>query len=185
MERGLMTPEQLYAALLNAPKKFWDFQKGLGSDPGLPKEMSSAKLLDCICDGADGHVVEGDRNKTAECILRYRQNMAQFSRELCCGDDVVFEALRSVSDFNKTVDGLSEESAAFNVSCQPDYYWKVIEERRKKIPGPRPWGPTQVFRATCLYCRHCAILSPLGALAILRPHGASAILREDELRAMS
>ena len=58
-------------------------------DAGSRGIVSSANLLDCICD-CNGHVVEGDSMKTGEVILRYRQAMAQFSRELVCGDDVVF-----------------------------------------------------------------------------------------------
>ena len=61
--------------------------------------------------------------------------MAQFSRELVCGDDAVFDALRSVSNFNSTVEGLSVESAASKVSRHPDHYWKAIQERRRGIPG--------------------------------------------------
>ena len=50
-------------------------------------------------------------------------------------EDVVFDALRSVSKFNSTVVGLSVESAAFKVSRHPDHYWKAIQERRRGIPG--------------------------------------------------
>ena len=65
----------------------------------------------------------------------YRQAMAQFPRELVCGDSVVCDALRSVSKFNSTVEGLGVESAAFKVSQNPDHYWKAVQERRKEIPG--------------------------------------------------
>ena len=133
MVKGVMTSEELSAAFVNAPRAFWDFQEGLEKDAGSRGVVSSANLLDCICD-CDGHVVEGDSTKTGEVILRYRQTMAQFPRDLVCGDDVVFEALRSVSNFNKTVPELSPESAAFKVAQQPDHYWRAIQARRSGLP---------------------------------------------------
>ena len=108
---GVMTSKELSAALVSAPKAFWYFQKSLEKDAGSRGVVSSANLFDCICD-CNGHVVEGDSTKTGDVILRYRQAMAQFHRELVCGNDIVFDALRSVSNFNSTVEGLSVESAA-------------------------------------------------------------------------
>ena len=140
MVKGVMTSEELSAALVNAPKAFWDFQESLEKDAGSRGVVSSANLLDCICD-CNGHAVEGDSTKTGDVILCYRQAVAQFPRELVCGDDIVFDALRSVSNFNSTVEGLSVESAAFKVSRHPDHYWKAIQERRSGIPGAEGAAP--------------------------------------------
>ena len=64
--------------------------------------VSWAGLLKCICND-DGSLREGDSQKTAGLILRHRQDMATVSVQLCCGEEVVFNALRSISEFNSTV----------------------------------------------------------------------------------
>ena len=123
------TPEELSAAVVNAPKLFWDFQEILEKDAGSAEVVSSAGLLDCICNN-DGSLFEGDSQKTAGHILRHRQDMATVPLELCCGDEVVYDAMRVVSNFNGTIGGLDEASAAYKVSVIPDHYWRVYEERR-------------------------------------------------------
>ena len=108
----------------------------LGKDPGSAEVVSSAGLLDCICNN-DGSLLEGDSRKTAGRILQHRQDMATVPVELCCGDEVVYDALRSVSKFNGTIGKLSVSSAAYNVSVRPDHYWSVIEERRTVLDQAR------------------------------------------------
>ena len=129
MEKVEMTPEEFSAAVVNAPKLFWDFQEILGKDAGSAEVVSSAGLLDCLCN-TDGSLLEGDNRKTAGLILRHRQDMATVPVELCCGDEVVYDALRSVSKFNGTIGRLDKASAACKVSVRPDHYWRVYEERR-------------------------------------------------------
>ena len=120
MEKVEMTSEELSAAPVNAPKLFWDFQEVLGKEAGSAEIVSSAGLLDCICNN-DGSLFEGDSRKTARHILRHRQVMATVPVKLCCGDEVVYDAMRSVSEFNGTIDGLDEASAAYKVFVKPDH----------------------------------------------------------------
>ena len=115
----------------------------LEKDPGSVEVVSAASLLDCICysdgslEGGGSTEDRGAHFTTQSPTLCLRQpEMAKVSRDLCCGDAMVYEALRSVSNFNATMDGLGADSTAFKVAAEPpDYYWKGIEERRKRTPG--------------------------------------------------
>ena len=95
MDKTVMTPEELSAAAVNAPKLLWDFQKILRKEAGSAEAVSSAGLLDCICNN-DGSLLEGDPQKTALLILQHRQAMATIPARLCCGEEVVYDAIRSV-----------------------------------------------------------------------------------------
>jgi len=134
-----MTSEELSAALKNAPRAFWEHQEYFEKDAGDIEVVSSASLLDCICN-PDGSLLVGDSRETAGFIVRHRQEMAEVPLELVCGDEVVFEALRSLSKFNSTIGGLSEESAAHKVAVRPNCYWDRIEERRKAMGRPAGRG---------------------------------------------
>ena len=133
-----MTPEELSAAVVNAPKSFWDFQEVLGKYAGSAEVLSSADLLDCICN-TDGSLLERDSRKIAGLVLRHRQDIATVPVELCCGDEAVYDVLRSKSKFNGTIGGLDEASAAYKVSVRPDHYWRVYEQRRN-VPGQASGG---------------------------------------------
>ena len=50
-----MTPEELSAAVVNAPKAFWGLQEGLQNDPESHEKVSSPNMFDCNCDFDDGH----------------------------------------------------------------------------------------------------------------------------------
>ncbi|MCG3769690.1 MAG: hypothetical protein JW384_00819 [Nitrosomonadaceae bacterium] len=129
MDKTVMTPEELSAAAVNAPKLLWDFQKILRKEAGSAEAVSSAGLLDCICNN-DGSLLEGDPQKTALLILQHRQAMATIPARLCCGEEVVYDAIRSVSMHNRTVVGLDVESAAYKTSVRPGYFWEAYDGRR-------------------------------------------------------
>ena len=67
MEKTVMTPAELSAAAVHAPKLFWDFQGILRKEAGSAEAVSSAGLLDCICN-SDGSLLEGDSQKTVGLI---------------------------------------------------------------------------------------------------------------------
>ena len=67
MEKTVMTPAELSAAVVNAPKLLWDFQAILRKEAGSAEAVSSAGLLNCICNN-DGSLLEGNSQKTAGLI---------------------------------------------------------------------------------------------------------------------
>ncbi len=71
MEKTVMTPAELSAAAVNAPKLLWDFMKILRKEAGSAEAVSSAGLLNCICN-SDGSLLEGDPQKTAGLIHQHR-----------------------------------------------------------------------------------------------------------------
>ena len=77
-----MTPAELFAAKVNALKLFLDFQEILRKEAGSAEVVSSAGLLDCICN-IDGSLLEGDSQKMSRLIYQHRQDMATFPMVLC------------------------------------------------------------------------------------------------------
>ena len=67
MEKVVMTPAELPAAKVNAPKLFWDFQEILRKEAGSAKVVSSAGLLFCIklCN-TDGSLREERQSENVE-----------------------------------------------------------------------------------------------------------------------
>ena len=93
-------------------------------------------MLDCLrCRG----LVIGDPEKTAQGILKHRRGMARVPDVLPMSEDLVYEAMCDVSQHNKTVVGLSGESAAVRTALQPDYFWRVNQIRRGSAVGYHSW----------------------------------------------
>ena len=131
-----MTPEEVSAASVNAPKGFWNHFQGRERDPGVDTTaVSSSVLLQLIVNEVDGRVITSDSTKTADLILQHKRQMAQIPRELPVPDYVVYEALRSVAVHN-FMPGLSRDSTAFKTMGVPDYFWRKTEERRHGVQQP-------------------------------------------------
>ena len=144
-----MTPQELSAASVNAPKGFWDHFGAIQQEPGFINSISSGVLLELIVDENDGSVITADGTKTADLILQHRRKMAQIPRVLPVPDHVIYEALRSVQTHNRSVEDLSCESTAFKLGKVPDLLWRKTEERRYGVQHAQlsPADPQRPERA--------------------------------------
>ena len=80
-----------------------------------------------------------DTEKTAGVVHDHRKDMAQVPVVLPMPEARVYEALRDVSQHNKTVLGLSGDSAAARTALQPDCFWSVNQIRREVDVGYDSW----------------------------------------------
>ena len=117
-----VTAEAMAAAKVNAPQEYWSRLAVLKHDNGAPAVVSAVCMLSCV---RRRGVIINDPTKTADEILEHRREMAQVPDVLPMSEVLVYEALCDVSQHNKTVVGLSGDSAAAKTVLQPDCFWSV------------------------------------------------------------
>ena len=88
------TVEAMAAAKVNAPQDYWSRLTVLQYDNGAPAGVSAVCMLNCV---RRRGVVTDDPAKTARAILEHRREMAQVPDVLPMSEDLVYEALRDVS----------------------------------------------------------------------------------------